>query len=221
MTRDHERHQTGFRRNIRLRDGSLLLIRSFSLNDLFSIHRMYSSLSAESKSSFHPIFLQPKLRLSWLLDETLQVLSCVSFVRNLLMKIFPRAVYLSLVVLNSQQKTVAFTYYKLRKRLAGNGFEAEGGTVVKDDYQGRGLGLELLRHRADFAYANGIRRLRSWVHADNIKMVHLSQKLNYQKVGLVQRRNPQTGKLYSAWEMILQLDGPKNTTVKQEVTISE
>jgi len=137
------------------------------------------------------------------------------------MKIFPRAVYLSLVVLNSQQKTVAFTYYKLRKRLAGNGFEAEGGTVVKDDYQGRGLGLELLRHRADFAYANGIRRLRSWVHADNIKMVHLSQKLNYQKVGLVQRRNPQTGKLYSAWEMILQLDCPENTAVKKEATIGE
>lgn len=221
MTRDYERHQTIFRRNIRLRDGSLLLIRSFSLSDLFSIHRMYSSLSAESKSFFHPIFLQPKLRLSWLLDETLLILSCVSFVRVLLMKIFPRAIYLSLVVLNSQQETVAFTYYKLRKRLAGNGYEAEGGTVVKDDYQGRGLGSELLHHRADFAYAHGIRRVRSWVYADNLKMIRLSQKLKFQKIGLVQRRNPQTGKLYSAWEMILQLDSPKNAVAKQEVTIGE
>lgn len=198
-----------------------MLIRSFSLSDLFSIHRMYSSLSAESKSFFHPIFLQPRLRLSWLLDETLVVLSCVSFVRILLMKIFPRAVYLSLIVLNSKQEAVAFTYYKLRKRLAGNGFEAEGGTFVKDDFQGRGLGSELLRHRTDFGYANGIRRVRSWVYADNLKMIRLSEKLNFQKIGLVQRRSPQTGKVYSAWEIILQLDRPKNAVAKPEVTIGE
>jgi len=221
MTRDHERHQTGFRRNIRLRDGSFFLMRLLSLSDLFSIHRMYSSLSTESKSFFHPVFLQPKLRLSWLLDETLLVASCVPFVRILLMKMFPRAVYLSLIVLNSQQEAVAFTYYKLRKRLAGDGYEAESGTIVKDDYQGRGLGSELVRHRIDFAYANRIGRVRSWVYADNLKMIRLNQKFNFQKVGLVTRKNPQTGKLHSAWEMILHLDQPKNTSVKQEGNIGE
>lgn len=199
-----------FRRTIMLKDGSCLLVRTFSLSDIISLHKMYSALSEESKLFFHPYFFQLKLGWLWLRDEILLILSCVSIIRNIFMKILPRAVYLSLIVLNSNREPVAFTFYKLRKRLTEKGFEAEGGTVVRDDYQGRGLGSQLLRYRTEFAYVNKIRKVCSLVNAQNLKMVHLSRKLGFQRVRLVKKRNIRNGKVYQAYEITLRLDRRRN-----------
>ena len=45
--------------------------------------------------------------------------------------------------------------------------------VVQDGYQGRGLGVLLLRHLLDAAEARGIRRFCAYVLADNTRMLDL------------------------------------------------
>lgn len=206
-----------FRRTIVLKDGSCLLVRPLSVKDVISLHEMYSALSDESKLFFHPYFFQPKSGGLWLLDEILLILSCISVIRNIFMKIFPRAVYLSLIVLNSNQETVAFTFYKLRTRLPEKGFEAEGGTVVRDDYQNRGLGSQLLRYKREFAYTNKIRKVYALINARNVRAIHVNEKLGFKTVRLVKKRNVWNGKFYQAYEMYLHLDGHRDVVNDQEV----
>src|SRR5574342_133513 len=50
---------------------------------------------------------------------------------------------------------------------------AEVAFVVQDGYQGRGLGVLLLRHLLDAAEARGIHRFRAYVLADNTRMLDL------------------------------------------------
>lgn len=206
-----------FRRTIILRDGLCLLVRTLSLDYIISLHNMYSLLSDESKLFFHPCFFQPKLGWMWLRDEILLILSGISVIRNILMKIFPIAVYLPLTVLNSKREIVAFVFYKIRRRLPQGGFEAECGTIVRDDYQGRGLGSQLLRYGNEFAWINQIRKLYSLVNVQNLKMIHLNQKLGFQMVRLVEKRNIRSGKCYQAYEMTLHLDRYKGVAKDQEV----
>jgi GNAT superfamily N-acetyltransferase len=50
---------------------------------------------------------------------------------------------------------------------------AEVAFVVQDGYQGRGLGVLLLRHLLEAGEARGIRRFRAYVLADNRRMLDL------------------------------------------------
>ena len=49
--------------------------------------------------------------------------------------------------------------------------------VVQDAWQGRGLGTVLFRELLDAAEANGLRRFRAWVLADNRRMLGLIARL--------------------------------------------
>ncbi len=60
---------------------------------------------------------------------------------------------------------------------------AEGAVVVRDEYQGRGLGKLLLWCLVDFARLKGIRQIRSHLQVGNDRMLTMLQKsgLPYQK----------------------------------------
>jgi RimJ/RimL family protein N-acetyltransferase len=54
--------------------------------------------------------------------------------------------------------------------------EAEIAVVVEDRWQGRGLGKLLLGELVGYAAAKGIRRLRAYVLADNVRMLELIRR---------------------------------------------
>jgi RimJ/RimL family protein N-acetyltransferase len=60
---------------------------------------------------------------------------------------------------------------------AGEPDLAEVAFVVHDAWQGRGLGAILFRELLSAAEANGIRRFRAWVLADNRRMLQLIARL--------------------------------------------
>ena len=60
---------------------------------------------------------------------------------------------------------------------AGEPGTVEVAFVVQDDWQNRGLGTVLFRELLDAAAANGIRRFRAWVLADNRRMLDLIARL--------------------------------------------
>jgi L-amino acid N-acyltransferase YncA len=152
----------------------------------------------------------------WFRDEVLLILSGIPTIRDILMKIFPIAVYLPLTVLNSKQEIVAFVFYKIRKKLPHTEFEAEDGMVIRDDYQGKGLGYQLLLYGNEYAWVNQIRKLYSLVNAQNLKIIRICQKLGKKKVRLVRKKNMRSGKYYSAYEMAHQLNAPKYIAKDEE-----
>jgi len=55
--------------------------------------------------------------------------------------------------------------------------EAEIAIVIEDRWQGRGLGKRLLAELVGYAAGRGIRRLRAYVLADNVRMLRLLRRL--------------------------------------------
>jgi len=184
---------------------SPLIFRFCSIVDIVAVHRFYFSLSDNTRHFFHPTFFQKARNFVWLRDEALLLLSAIAGVRKILVRINPIMVYFPLVALDSKQEIVAFMFFKIRRRLNRSGFEAEHGIVVRDDYQCKGLGYQLLILGNEFAKTNGIQRLYSLVHAENSRMIHLYQRFGFKKVSLVRRKNRDAGTNYQAYEMICQL----------------
>ena len=54
--------------------------------------------------------------------------------------------------------------------------EAESAIVVRDDYQGQGLGTYMLKLLVQVARSMNIERLTAWVMAGNLHMLHIVQK---------------------------------------------
>lgn len=78
--------------------------------NLYSLHKMYASLSEESKRFFHPGFLgYENINFWWFLSQMALFLSSVKFLRKILLRLFPYSVFLPLVV-NDQNKIVGFAY---------------------------------------------------------------------------------------------------------------
>jgi GNAT superfamily N-acetyltransferase len=196
----------GFRKTIKLKDGSRVFLRSLSLGHVAALHMMYPAVSPETKLFFHPDIFHPR----WLLrlrSYVLLILSSIALCRYALMAILPAAVYLSLVAVNLNGETVAFCYFNLRRKLPGRRFTAVEGVVVRDDYQNRGLGFQFVAESAEFARANGITDVYAEVSTKNPRIIHVIEELGWQKLRLFQTKNPWNGKSYEAYEIILRLGG--------------
>jgi RimJ/RimL family protein N-acetyltransferase len=57
-----------------------------------------------------------------------------------------------------------------------NPVEAESAVVVRDDYQGQGLGTHMLKLLVGVARSMDIQYLTAWVMAENLHMLHIIQK---------------------------------------------
>jgi len=87
---------------------SVYIIRKMQVKDLHFLHRMYDSLSEDSKRFFHPVFLgYESISFWWLMSQIALFLSSVKFLRKTLLHLFPYSVFLSLVVSN-QNNVVRF-----------------------------------------------------------------------------------------------------------------
>ncbi|MEM2946346.1 MAG: GNAT family N-acetyltransferase, partial [Thermoproteota archaeon] len=56
---------------------------------------------------------------------------------------------------------------------------AEVALVVRDDWQGKGIGTELLKYLIELAKARGFTGLKAWVLVENTRMMHLFRKCGY------------------------------------------
>jgi acetyltransferase len=76
---------------------------------------------------------------------------------------------------------------RLNKLVSGD--EAETAVLVKDSFQGRGLGTELLRRLIEFARRDKIRRISASALAENVEMQKICRKIGFQ---LQRTADPQT-----------------------------
>jgi ribosomal protein S18 acetylase RimI-like enzyme len=170
---------------------------------------MYDSLSEETKRFFHPGFLgYENISFLWLVSQIQLFLSCVKFLRKILLTTFPHVVFLSLVVIN-QNRVGGFAYLKIARRLPNGHFSATLGIVVDEAMRGKGLGSRLMESLQKLARQENVHEIFLIVLSDNVKAIQLFEKHGFKKVG--KTVNQWKGKTFQALIMrrVLSLNGEK------------
>lgn len=158
--------------------------RQFTITDFIKLHEMYDSLSDESKCYFHPGFLGFRsVNSRWFLSQILLLSSSICFLKETLVRVCPRLVFLPLVVISDRNEVAAFGFVKLRGRLANSYFLAELGIVVNTPYQGKGIGSELLENLLTLAKTERIQEIVLTVLRENSKAIRLYEGCGFKKIG--------------------------------------
>jgi len=160
---------------VTLADGEIVTVRLILPTDIFGCYAMYQSLSPETRRYSDPF---PHRLIGWSMWAVPLALSSIGALRRLLMNLLPRAVTLGYVATNAKGKIVAFTFLKLRKPTY-EGYIAESGTFIAEDYQSRGLGTCIMKIKIEEGRQFGIRELIANVHSQNRKMIGLCRKTGY------------------------------------------
>ena len=157
------------------------IVRKMHVTDLHFLHRMYDSLSEDSKRFFHPSFLgYENISFRWLPSQMALFLSSVKFLRKILLHLFPYSVFLPLVV-NDQNNIVGFAFLKIKRRLPNGYFSAELGIVVDEAHRGKGLGSKLMENSLKLARQENVREIFLTVLTDNVKAIRLYEKYGFKK----------------------------------------
>jgi GNAT superfamily N-acetyltransferase len=178
-------------------------VRLLTVFDLLALHRMYRSLSEESRNFFRPIFFEKK-SVRWLVANIALIFSTFTSLKILLKRLFPRAIVIPLIATNDRNDIVAFAYLNIEKRLAKEKYLAGFATCVIDDYQGRGLGRKLMGVAIEMAQREKIVELSLWVVAENRRAIMLYEKAGFRVIRLVKRKN-RCSRSYDYLKMILHL----------------
>ena len=96
---------------------------------------------------------------------------------------FPQIVFIPIVATNTKNEVVGFTFIKVKERLRHGGFLGELGIVLKDSYQGRGIGEKLMSQLIAHATRENVKRIDLTLLTDNFRAVKL-----YKKYGFVEQK---------------------------------
>ena len=149
----------------RLRDGSTVLIRPIGAGDA-AIERTFILRLSPQTQRFR--FLGQLHDLS---DAQLRRFTDIDYERDV--------AFVALVHENGEKREIGVCRYCLDS----SGTDGECAIVVADDWQGRGLGVVLMRHLIEFARARGIKRLYSIDSAENFAMRGLAGHLGFERYG--------------------------------------
>jgi len=163
------------KRLVRLADGEIVAVRPILPTDIFGCYAMYQSLSPETRRYTQPVTSRSINRY---MSAVPLALSSIGLLRRILKKLLPTAVMLAYVATNLKGKIIALTYLKLRS-LTSEGYVADSGTFIAEDYQSRGLGTYLVRLKIEEGRLFGVRELLADVHSENRKVIELDRKIGF------------------------------------------
>lgn len=185
----------------------VITVRTMNIIDLYKIHRMYDSLSYRTKLFFHPGFLGFKERsLKWFVIQFALILSSNSICRKILKCIFPQIVFIPIVAVNSKGDVIGFAYIKVKDRLANGKFIGNLGIVIKDSYQGRGIGKILMNNLITYAKKEKIKSIYLTVLTDNVKAIRLYEKYGFVRLKVIKGGDNWCDKNLDCVEMVLHLE---------------
>lgn len=186
-----------------------ILIKELGICDILPLHRMYNSLSDNNKRLFQPGFLGLNwkyININMLLAQVALSLSCFKFLRRLMVHLYPRAVFLSLIVQPESfaNEVVGFAFIKVKKRLLG-GFEGALGIGIADEWQGKGIGSRLIAKLLQLAASENVYKVTLQTLVDNTTALHLYEKFGFQIINTVKNASYWDGQYYDAYQMELEL----------------
>lgn len=195
-----------FQKLISIKNGQKIYIRPFWICDVLSLHRMYRSLSEESKKFFFASFFE-FTGLKWFFSNLALLLSTFAIIRRFLAYLWPKTASSALVAVDNRNELIGFVYLRLKERsIKGNrNHRAALGICVRDDYQNAGLGSNLLDLAIELAEKEKIREICAWILSENVRSIHFFQKFGFKATRLVKRCTCWKSKYYDCLEMRLRL----------------
>ena len=189
-----------------------LLFKTLRIKDLVSIHRLYCSLSPQSEKCYNSkIYGKPK-SLIWFPAQLALVISHSGF-RNILLKIYPKYLYFIAGAFDKPDNLVGFAHFVLHGYSPDNKLIARVGIAVGDDFQGQGIGSQLLSNLIDLAQINGVDKLFLDVYSNNQKAIRLYEKYGFELVSTKENKSHQKEDMAEIYEMELILN-PHNVKNK-------
>lgn len=191
----------------------VLLFKTLGIKDLVSVHRLYCSLSEGSEKCYNSkIYGKPK-SLIWFPAQLALIISHLGF-RNILLKIYPKYLYFITGAFDKSGNLVGFAHFVLHGYSLDNKQIARVGIAVRDDFQGQGIGSQLLSNLIDLAQINGVDKLFLDVYSNNQKAIRLYKKYGFELVRTKENRSHNKEDTAEIYEMELILN-PRS--VKNEV----
>lgn len=179
---------TNWIKEIRLKDGTRILLRPELATDFDMVWEMYSTLGGESRR-FLPEYSRELVR-SWFdnLDYE-KVLPLVA------VAIEPPG----------RERIVAAATLGPFLRNETIGHLTEFGIAVHDDYQDRGLGAQLTQHMIGIAREKGLRKVFLKVFANNERAIHVYKKCGFKIEGRLEREHYKDGEYGDDYRMAILL----------------
>lgn len=173
---------------------------------LCSVHRMYDSLSEESKRLFHPGFLGLRsISVRWFLAQMAFLASSFRYLRKALLRTFPFTVILYLVGINQRNEVIGFAFIRVKKSLLEGSFLGELGIFVREDCQGKGVGSKLTESLIELARKENVKKIHLAVLTDNVKAIHLYKKYGFKTKRIISGGDIWRGQRYDSIEMWLDI----------------
>lgn len=183
----------------------LVVIRELRISDIYALHKMYNSLSEESKRLFHPGFLGLKsIGFQWLLAQFALVASSFTISKKMLLCIYPFSVFLAIVSTNKFGEIVGFAFVKIKSRTSQESFLGEIGICLRDDYQGKRIGSELMERLLELAKNENVKRIYLTVLANNVGAMRMYEKYGFKKTRVMPKSETWRGERFDSVEMYLE-----------------
>jgi len=181
-------------------------IRKLRITDIYALNKMYDSLFEESKRLFHPGFLGfESINLNWLLAQLALAASSFAISRKPLIRIHPLTTFLAIVSTDKSGKIIGFAFVKRKNRSVAESLLGELGICVRDDYQGKGVGCELMARLLELVKNEYFQSIYLRVLTRNLRAVHIYEKYGFRKTRIMPYGDVWRGKRFDSVEMWLDL----------------
>lgn len=193
------------------------VIRELRALNIFSLDKMYDSLSARSKLFLHLGYLGfESVGFSWFQIHFALFLSSIGVIRKFLKRLFPFLVFF-LLIISEENTLIGFSFVKLKGRLKRNGWWGELIMGLRDDYQGKGLGSKLMRASINQARSEDIKGIFGTALKINVGTLHFDKKHGFKIKRIVKGGVRWRGKKYDNVEMWLDttISNPRYDAPKQ------
>lgn len=194
------------------------VIRELRTLDIFSLDKMYDSLSARSKLFLHSGYLGfESVGFSWFQMHVAFFLSSIGVIRKVLKRFFPFLVFFSLIIVSEENTLIGFSFVKLKGRLKRNDWWGELIMGLRDGYQGKGLGSKLMRASINQARSEDIKGIFGTALKINVGTLHFDKKHGFKIKRIVKGGVRWRGKKYDNVEMWLDttISNPRYDAPKQ------
>lgn len=189
---------------IRSFDPDQYIIKQISFLDIISLHKLYNSLSSDSKNFYNStIYGYPK-RPIWFAAQ-IALIASQTPIKHIIKNIIGKYVYYVVAAFNDKKDLIGFAHFVLHGKLSNMKFSARVGIAINDSYQGLGLGNKLMSKLVVLAKDEDVGVLFLEVLSSNAKAIRLYEKYGFEVCEILENEGCRNEKKSCAYSMILHL----------------
>lgn len=179
-------------------------VRQLTPRDILAVHKLYNSLSNESKQYYSSVIYGKPRHPIWFLAQIALIISCTPL-RELILHTYSKYIYFIVGAFNHQNDLVGFCSICVHDCLSNGKLIARLGIAVKDNYQSKGVGSKLMEELLFLAMIRNVGKIYLEVISANVKAVRLYQKYGFEIVGIQRNAGYFKGEKCDRYKMELNL----------------